>query len=46
LEPEVVGHPAEATEDEKLPLVSAHTHVLDSLVDNFRFACWVLVVGL
>lgn len=35
LKPEVVCHPTETTKSEKLPLVSAHAHVLDSLVDDF-----------
>lgn len=34
----LVGNPAETTENEQAPLVTAHSNVQDGSVDNLRFA--------
>ena len=38
LQDEVIGEPAKATENEKLPLVRTHANVQDSLVDDLGLA--------
>jgi hypothetical protein len=38
LKPQVIGHPATTAEGKELPLVLAHTHVLEGLVDDLRLA--------
>lgn len=35
----LVSGPAEAAQEEQLPLVSAHTDILKSAVDHLCFAC-------
>lgn len=40
LQPEVVSHPSASSQSEKLPLVAAHSHILQSPIDDLGFS-WI-----